>query len=57
MHNTNTTIVSFIRNAVITAINDNCQCDFQEVYITNEQLHCDLSYPTLANYRAKITRR
>lgn len=44
-----------MRNAVITAINDSCQCDFQEVYITNERLHCDLSFPTLATYRAKIT--
>ena len=44
-----------MRNAVIRAINNSCQCDCQEVYITNEQLHCDLSYPTLANYRAKIT--
>ena len=45
-----------MHNAVISAINDNCQCDFQEVYITNEHIYCDGLSPTQAIYRAEITR-
>lgn len=53
---TNTTIISFIRNAIVSAINNSCQCNFQEVYITNEHTYCDMLSPTQAIYRAEITR-
>ena len=45
-----------MQNAVVSGINDSCQCDFQEVYITNEHIYCDVLSPTQAIYGAEITR-
>ena len=53
---TESIIESYIQSLVTEVIKEGCHCDFQENFIGQAEILCDLLEPTQIVYRASITR-